>query len=349
MIESVNALSETKLALWSSTADGTWGDQKFCERHVRWHFDALSDDGREAIVIVFVADRPEASLLASTEAESAEETDRAVFFSYFVDGKAICRASHKLSSDVDVGNVFRLAGDAEEPNFVHTTAPYGTGYSVELDLKLVAGGHVKADLEWLSVESNLMPDDPDLPYTDLKWNIATPRADVSGRLAITEKSGKVRSVNHFRGTGFHDQRMSSMDMIAGSREWLWCRAHFADMTAIFFRFWSRRSERPSNTLVLVRDGVIESMPTKFVFGDVGLFKRGRAPIHVTTDNQIEMRIAPVKTIRCGESFTRYIADISIKADEHGTHRSNGLLETMAVPLWQSRLGSVWKKAKLPWQ
>ncbi len=348
MIESANALSETKLALWSSTADGTWADQISGERHVRWHFDALSDDGREAMVIVFVADRPELSLLASTAADSTEETDRTVFFSYFVDGKAICRASHKLSSEVDIGNVFHLSGDAEEPHFVHTTAPYGSGYSVELDLKLENGGRLKANLEWLSVESNLLPDAPDLPFADLKWNLAAPRADVSGRLMITEKSGKVRSINHFRGTGFHDQRSSSSDMIAASREWLWCRAHFADVTTIFFRYWSRSAERPSNTLVLVRDGEIESFPAEFAFGDVGLFDRGRSPIHVTAGNEIEMRIAPVKTIRCGESFKRYIADVSIRADEHGTHRSNGLLETVAVPLWQSRLGSVWKKAKLPW-
>ncbi len=348
MIESAKALSETKLALWSSTAVGTWGDMKSCERHVRWHFDALSDDGREALLIVFVADSPAFSS-PNPSYRSTVEADRSVFFAYFVDGKAICRASHKMASDVVLGNVFRLSGIAEEPNFVHKTAPYGSGYSVELDLKLANGGRLKAELEWLSVESNLMPDAPNAPTTDLKWNIASPRADVSGRLSIEDRNGKIRSVNHFRGTGFHDQRSSSFDMIAASREWLWCRAHFADMTAIFFRYWSRSTERPCNTLVLVRDGEIESFPAEFVFSGERLFKRGRTPIQIRAGNSIEMRIAPVKTIRCGEAFKRYIANISIKADENGMHHSNGFLETIATPLWQSRLSSVWKSAKLPWK
>ncbi len=342
MIESANALSETKLALWSSTADGTWGDRRSSERHVRWHFDALSDDGREAILVVFVSD-----VQCGPDIQQ-DDADRTVLFAYFVDGKAVCRTSHTLASEVDIGNVFRLSGTDGEPNFIHTTAPYGSGYSVEVDLKLNDGRHLKASLEWLSVESDLLSDEPDVPAGDLKWNIAAPRADVSGRIVITEKSGKTKNVRHFRGTGFHDQRTSSHDIIAGSREWLWCRGHFTDLTAIFFRYWSREADKPANKLVLIRDGQMCSYPAEFVFSEERLLGRGRTPIAIHAGDGIEMRVAPLKTIRCGEAFKRYIADITIKAED-GLHRSNGFLETLSVPIWQSRLGTLWKKAKLPWQ
>ena len=194
--------AETRLAFTSSVAADVWHPQKEDKSYEWWYFDALSDDGREALVIIFL-DNFIYSPRYNRETTRIAGNKRcpAVSFTYFKDGKVVYRSVNEFHySD------FKAAEDKPRcsigpSGFYFDSAEYGLGYSVSVRATLPGDRLIEADLEWLDVEADLTADQTEMSGGAHCWNMVSARADVTGRITLKDKVGKELNVHHFRGTG----------------------------------------------------------------------------------------------------------------------------------------------------
>lgn len=259
--------------LTSSIKEEIWHPKTNPKAFEWWYFDALSDDGTEAVVIVFFdnfifsprynhltkqTSLPEKAFRffdsSIIEDESISENKRvpAVAFVYYKNGKPYYRAYNEFSPE-------DFSSNTDNPNctigknfFKFEQAPYGAGYTVSINANLPKHLKLEAHFEWLSVESNLLADNFSRTEKSHFWNLVAPRSDVTGRITVAENTGKNRDVIHFRGSGYHDHSLDNRLLPDFADYKHKGRAHFADATAIFCRY----AECGENTtkLCIVRDG-----------------------------------------------------------------------------------------------
>src|SRR5215203_5887797 len=99
--------SSGDFAFSSSVQADVWHPQKDPKAYEWWYFDALSDDGNEAVVIVFLD-----NFIYSPRYNTAEKTDvngentgsrserfPAVSVTYYRDGKQVYRSVHEYPAD----------------------------------------------------------------------------------------------------------------------------------------------------------------------------------------------------------------------------------------------------------
>src|SRR5438094_8466785 len=99
MSDSLTALIQQTDTFCSSVKTDAWSARSTEKAFEWWYFDALSDDGREAVVIVF-ADNYVFSPRYAAPAESSNQPPKrfpAISFIYSVDGKQIFRTVNEYS------------------------------------------------------------------------------------------------------------------------------------------------------------------------------------------------------------------------------------------------------------
>src|SRR5688500_1734911 len=140
----------------SSVSADVWHPQKDDKSYEWWYFDALSDDGREAIVIVFL-DNFIYSPRYNRESFKITGNERcpAVSFTYFRDGKPVYKATTEYHASDFHGSEAKPECRIGNSGFTMRSASYGSGYFVSVNAQLAGGRHLKAELEWLTVESDL--------------------------------------------------------------------------------------------------------------------------------------------------------------------------------------------------
>ncbi len=252
----------------SCILDDVWHPKKKREAYEWWNFDALSDDGREAVTITFLDNfifspqynseiRNLKNEIHSTNGHSATFRFPAVVFVYYRDGKAIYRAISEYGAED-----FRPSSDNPEchigkSSFRFESAAYGDGYVITVDTTLGKHKRVQANFEWLSIESNFLPNTPTEKVKGHSWNLVAPRSDVTGRIKIVDNAGISSDEINFRGTGYHDHDSDDRWLPETVKSWQRGRVHFPDATAVFFRYCETESESPITKLCLIRDGKIE--------------------------------------------------------------------------------------------
>ena len=120
----------------SSVKADAWSARSAEKAFEWWYFDALSDDGREAVVIVF-ADNYIFSPRYAAPSETSDETPKrfpAISFIYSVDGKQIFRTINEYSDRHFRANTEAAECTIGDSSFCVDTASYGSGYLVTLDL-----------------------------------------------------------------------------------------------------------------------------------------------------------------------------------------------------------------------
>jgi hypothetical protein len=198
-----------------------------------WHFDALSDDGREAVVITFNDNYPFSPRAFRARARAdgvCIETFPAVTLTYSVDGKVVLRAVNEFEGADCVTDGTAETCSIGNSSFRKNLAEYGSGFMLDLDLLTPRKCRLKADFEWLSIET------ADVGGLARAFrDVTAPRSDVSGRITRIGRKGKTQQVFQFRGTGYHDHVVL---LTAGGRltSSLVGRAHFVDSTAVFQSF-----------------------------------------------------------------------------------------------------------------
>lgn len=317
----------------SSIKDDIWHPQKDDKSYEWWYFDALSDDGSEAVVIVFL-DNFIYSPRYNQESMRIKGNDRcpAVSFTYFRDGIAV----YKFTTEFHYSD-FRASEERPEvqigdSGFVMDAARYGSGYMVTVKASLPGARTLDAKFEWLSVESDLSPKELADPETRHCWNMVAPRSDVTGRIAVSSSYDGQFETIHFRGTGYHDHNLDNRWLAKTVRDWHWGRAHFADCSVVFCRFREVGSQEPRTRLLLIRDGVLESRDVEmneqqYVRDKFGI--RYPSELEMTSADGIRLHVKPVAIIDSSFYFLRFLSEITLGVPGKPDHSTSAITEFIA--------------------
>ncbi len=336
MLEVQETRSANIMSFFSSVKDDVWHDQAGPNAFETWHFDALSDDGREALVITFNDSYSFSSRYYRQERTanggSAGDGKRfpAVTFTYSVDGRVVMRAVNEFHADEFSANQDSINCSIGRSSFRVDAAEYGTGFLLHIDLRTSRRCRLNAELEWLWIESDLK--DPASESETVSWNIAAPRSDVSGRITLAGRNEKTKKVFHFRGTGYHDHFRSecSLAETVGSR--CWGRAHFVDSTAIFHCHQTGKNIDVSSKLFLVREGSIHERDVRRDAQNpardrYGLKMPGR--LSFISDDNIRLRVKPAWVIESGFFKKSVVSEMTLMLRDGKPRKTVGITEFIA--------------------
>ena len=331
MAETSGFQSEAGVSFCSSLKDDAWHNLSGPNAFESWHFDAVSDDGREALVVAFYDNyvlSPRFYINSTTEANvtrSGAHRFPAVSFVYSVDGKPIMSSVNEfVEGDFrwDPGIGCSVGGSS----FRMEKAEYGARFVVTIDLRTFGGRRIRAESEWLLIESNLrLPSTP----SDAVWNVVAPRADVSGKILLVGRRGKTRKMIQFRGTGYHDQVTSSnvhyRDL--SSREW--GRAHFTDTTVVFDRLGGVQNRLAPGKFYLIQNGeILERSAACEAIGH----RRDRLGLSIpsqvsfVSEDNIRLRVKPVISFRSGFSEIKTLSEVTLELEDDKPRKTIGITE-----------------------
>ena len=293
------------IGISSSLGRSRWQNGHGASAFERWHFDALSDDGREAVCITFYDNYVFSPRYYKNQNDRNEgnigEPKRfpAVSVLYCVDGKIVLKAVNEFTQDgFSVSESSGFGCTVGRSSFRVEAASYGSGFIISLDLLTSAKRKIVAELEWLSIESDLSTNLNQDARHSPSWNLVAPRSDVSGRISLIGRSGKLRKVVHFRGTGYHDHFYSERPLSETMGSRFWGRAHFVDSTAVFHHHETDGTQ--CSKLFLIREGRMEShdvpgLHTFFSRDRFGIRQPER--LYFLCDESTRLRVKPIRTIQ----------------------------------------------------
>lgn len=317
----------------SSTKDDVWHPQKDDKSYEWWYFDALSDDGREAVIIVFLDNfiySPRYNQLSRRI--SGNQRCPAVSFTYFRDGKAVYKATTEYHSSDFRASEERPEVKIGDSGFVMDAAQYGSGYVVTVKANLPGSRTLDAKFEWLSVESDLSGEGFYDDESRHCWNMVAPRSDVTGRISVSARHCVELESIHFRGTGYHDHNLDNRWLAKTVRDWHWGRAHFADCSVVFCRFREIGSQQPRTRLILIRDGVLENREVemheqRYVRDKFGI--RYPSELDMTSADGIRLHVKPIDVIDSSFYFLRFLSEITLGIPGKPDHSTTAITEFIA--------------------
>ncbi len=345
MPETQNTSFATSVLFSSSLKHDVWHGETGHNAFESWHFDALSDDGREALTIDFYDNYPFSSQYFQNhdlEGQSTGSSSRfpAVSLTYSVDGQAILRSVNEYSADRFSAGKTKIECVIGDSSFRVDEAEYGSGFFVKIDLLTRGKRRIIAELEWLSVEADFLEPAQRGESAQASWNIVAPRSDVSGRITLVGRSGKTRKVIHFRGSGYHDHFRSSLSLEETVGPRWWGRAHFVDSTAGFQYLVDEEETQNTSQLFLVRDGSLHlrEMNTELQFSARRPFglKIPRRISLLSSDN-IRLRIKPQKVIQSGFFEVKMLSEMTLVLRDGKPRKTVGLSEFTAPGRLKSSL------------
>ncbi len=253
---------------FSSRTDDIWHAGERPGGYEWWYFDALSDDGRDCLVVIFLVgfifspgyNRSVARYLEDNTQPAPRPADYpAVAVTYYRDGRPLYRAINEFSSnDFSAGrtwpecrignNHFKLDAD-------------GGRYVLELDAVLWRGRRLRGSFAWdLPQDSPASTKPLNTTNTAHNWNLVAPRCRVTGHLSVAGKNGQTQD---FHGTGYHDHNHDERWLPATVAEWDWGRAHFADATtAIYYRYREHGATATASYLLLATPDNLQTYPAQ---------------------------------------------------------------------------------------
>ena len=321
----------------SSVRDDVWHDDKGADSFESWHFDALSEDGRQALIVSFYNNYPYSPRYYNVEKRSNGQEGAlgspkcpAVSLVYSVDGKILLNAVNEFGSDEFASKSGGVNCSIGKSRFGAKSADYGTGYVLDVDLITARKRRIKAELEWLNIEADMFTDGPE-SAAHAVWNIVSPRSDVSGRISVTGQDGETINIFHIRGTGCHDHLRSQgrLDETIAGR--CWGRAHFVDCTVIFQCVDINGGECVS-MLYLVKDGVIEAREAT---RHAGGYVRSRFGLKVpreitfTAGNDLSLQIIPERAIESGFCEVKIASRMALSIANEKVHQTTGIIAILA--------------------
>jgi carotenoid 1,2-hydratase len=328
-----------KFSFSSSIADAVWQPKSKPDAFEWWYFDALSDNGRDAVVVIFLdnfvfsprynssKNRRKNKLLADNSEKF--ETFPAVAFIYYRDGKPLYRAINEYFTD-------EFSADESEPScnigkcsFKFDSAEYGSGYLLSIECKLSINKTLKANFEWLSIEGDFLAGKHEKSIGKHHWNLVSSRSDVTGSIKVEDKRGKLIDTVHFRGTGYHDHNSDDRWMPETVKDWQWGRAHFNDSSAIFYRYQEIGEPEAMTKLFIVRDGKLrvlnadyeEQNLTRNIFG-IKYPKR----IRLQTKDNISLRVKQTEVIDQSFFYLRFLSEITLTLRDGKPRKTIGITE-----------------------
>lgn len=328
----------------SSIAADVWQPKTNSKAFEWWYFDALSEDGRDAVVIIFLDNFIFSPRYNSTNRKQGKFARRfksemqcatcfpAVAFTYYRDGKPKYRAINEFSPEdfsADTTNPSCTLGN----NFFRLeSAPYGSGYMLRVNAVLRKNRRLEAHFEWLSVESDFLPHQPTNTADAHIWNLAVSRADVTGRISVSDIKEKSIDVVHFRGTGYHDHNFDNRWLPDTVSDWQWGRAHFADSTAVFYRYQEIGEETATTKLFTIKNNELRHREAiyeeeKFSRDKFGIKYPTR--LHVVTDDNLRLHVEQTKIIDSSFFYLRFLSEMTLTLNDGKPRQAVGITEYLA--------------------
>ena len=317
MTNTVGKISHENFSFSSCVKSDVWHPEKDAKGYEWWYFDALSDDGKEAVVIIFLDNfifSPDYNHRNHKGLINKNESFPAVAFVYYKDGKPVYRAINQFNPEE-----FKASSKTPQcqigENFFHLeTAPYGSGYILEIKVNLRKKQKLTARLEWLSIEHDLLPKEKDLPDETHFWNLVSSRSDVTGKITVENKKGKKSDEINFRGTGYHDHNLDNRWLPEIVKDWQWGRSHFLDTTAVYYRYDELEKDKTVSKLFLTRDHQITEKDAKFEVQEIGRDKFGlKYPkrLKITTEDNVKLRVKQNKIIDSSFFYLRFLSETTL--------------------------------------
>ena len=211
-----------------------------------------------------------------------------------------------------------------ESSFREDAADYGSGYILRIDLITAGKRRIQAEIEWLSVESDLSPEPTGSDA--IMWNLVAPRSDVSGRITQIGKRANIRKMVHFRGTGCHHHLRSirSAAEMPGPR--CWGLAHFKDATVVFQHIATKNGD-PRDKLYLIRGGMIDLFEARTEFQKIARDRYGfKVPgrLAFLSDGEISLTVKPIRPIQPGFFETKMLSQVTLTLGDDVPRTATGL-------------------------
>jgi carotenoid 1,2-hydratase len=326
MTATVKTLRE-RFSFTSSIAADVWSPKPNAKAYEWWYFDALSDDGRDAVVIIFLDNFIFSPRYNKNSVNPAKTP--AVAFTYYRDGKPVYRAINEFNDSEFSASEDEPACKIGENFFRFESAPYGSGYLISIKAKLRKNCSLDAQFEWVAIESDFLPQKAMDQSDAHAWNLVVSRADVSGRIIVKNEKGKELNTVHFRGTGYHDHNYDNRWLPETVRDWQWGRAHFSDATAVFYRYQEFGADSDTTKLFTIRNGELRENDAEY---DEQQFARDifgiRYPQRLTfsTGNNLRLRVKQTKIIDASFFYIRFLSEMTLTLRDGKPRKSLGITE-----------------------
>lgn len=337
----------------SDIKNDIWHPKPTAHGYECWYFDALSDNGKDALVIAFldnfifsprynktvVNPKPEIQIskspdnTASSPVRIPQSNVPAVALIYYCDGKLLYRAVNEfLPEDFSAGEELPECKIGES-SFKFESAPYGSGYSLSIKAELSRRRKIEANLEWLSIESDLSTHEISDDSADKhNWNLAAPRSDVTGSIKVSDAQGKLLDVRHFRGTGYHDHTWDTRKLLSTVNYRYRGRAHFDNCTAVFYRYCELDSNVPVTKLFLIKENEIEEFDAEYREKNLrrSLFGlKFPQKISLKTATGIELKIIHPKPIDENIFYLHFLGEANLTLPDKTNHEAFALTEYLS--------------------
>ncbi|MCX7640418.1 MAG: hypothetical protein N2Z23_08285 [Pyrinomonadaceae bacterium] len=327
----------------SSTIANIWHAQKEPHSYEWWYFDALSDDSKSAIIVIFLDNfifSPRYNQAARQKVTENFKRFPAIAFFYYENGRPVYRAINEFSEDRFKAESDKPGCKIDENRFSFECAPYGSGYLVEVNTKTYGNQILKARLEWLSVESDLTTEKRfQFVGNQHNWNLVVARADVTGKIQAFDESGKVLFNRDFRGTGYHDHNADSRWLPETVYQWHWGRAHFNDSTVIFYNYEEFDSP-PVTKLIVVKNGQTNVLDAKLQTSDFRMSIFGliypRRLTFLSSEKGFKL-VVKQKVVDASFFYLRFLSEAEIEYPNGQKHFSTAISEY----LFPKRLKKSW--------
>ena len=294
-----------------------------------WYFDAVSADGKMALVIIFYEGIPfsprYADALKNGEAEagrpeyhpavsiSVYREGRPVYYSLVEYGKANYEYQENPLSVVIGRHRFERVIDNGE-----------VSYRVTLREELASGDSIDADLLFLSTETRagLLSEGEG---EDHLWNLAQPTAEVKGEIRI---SGFDSHEIKFDGNGYHDHNYGAEPMKAAFRDWYWGRVHFPEAALVYY-VMNGHHEQQYRAWLISRDN--RQIVTEFdaiTLEDRQLTGFGLSIARRLTfaSGDVKAEVFQSNPVDSGPFYVRFLSDGVLHVPEWGLQKQTGITE-----------------------
>lgn len=332
MATPVGKISDENFSFSSCIKSDVWHPDKAAKGYEWWYFDALSDDGKDAVVIIFLDNfifSPSYNSPNRKKSADLKHKIPALAFTYYRNGKPIYRAINEFSSDDFKADTKTPQCRIGESSFHLETAPYGSGYVLEINATIHKKRKIKARFEWLSIESDLQPATDKNQADTHFWNLVSPRSDVTGRISVINQKGRKRDEINFRGTGYHDHNFDNRWLPDTVQDWQWGRSHFPDTTAVFYRYKELGKSDPVTKLFLTRDFQIDEKDAEFEVQETGRDKFGlKYPkrMRITTKDNVKLRVKQNEVIDSSFFYLRFLSEMTLTLRDGKPRKTIGITE-----------------------
>lgn len=369
------------LAALSDLNADVWHDDREPGAYEWWYFDAISRDGRETLVVIFLAGflfSPSYNRAVAAHHHRRRERSNAriqpraadypaIAICLYRDGRPVVRSFAEYARDdfaasrkhpyARIGrNSFNLISEADGKH----------SYEITLEQTIRGGRTLRAQLTWKITEGNFSQarDDHASPEANKvhEWNLVAPRCEVIGEYQIKDaRDGrKIVAPTHFCGTGYHDHNRDKRWIPPTIAEWQWGRAHFPAATVVYYRFRERGQKRATTRLYLVADGQLTTYTAETQMGgwrrNIFGLRYPKQIVLRSSETKTLLYMTQRKALDSSFFYLRFASEAALETDDGRILTAQAITEHLAPqtlgwrPLWwliQMRIGRGERAAFLP--